>query len=51
MARYAQNTTIGTTCPWGSGDASLPDAFTLAEMKAAGRRQSKEAIVTAAAPQ
>ena len=42
MARYAQNTTIGNTCPWGAGDASLPDAFTLAAQKAARRRESKE---------
>mmetsp|Transcript_44693 Transcript_44693/g.83458 ORF Transcript_44693/g.83458 Transcript_44693/m.83458 type:complete len:376 (-) Transcript_44693:107-1234(-) len=44
MSKYAQNTTCGNTCPWGAGDDSLPDAFTVAAMKAARRRESKEAI-------
>ena len=47
MARFAQNTTCGNTCPWGSGDASLPDAFTIAAEKAARRRESKEAVLAA----
>ena len=47
MARYAQNTTTGNTCPWGSGDASMPDAFTIAAMKAARRRESKEVVIQA----
>jgi len=48
MARYAQNTTCGQTCPWGSGDADMPDAFTIAAMKAARRRESKETITSEA---
>lgn len=48
MARYAQNTTCGHTCPWGSGDADMPDAFTIAAMKAARRRESKETITSEA---
>ena len=48
MARYAQNTTCGQTCPWGAVDASLQDAFTVAAMKAAQRRESKETIVSEA---
>ncbi|CAE7241558.1 Scn11a [Symbiodinium natans] len=48
MARYAQNTTCGNTCPWGSGDSSMPDAFTVAAMKAARRRESKETITSEA---
>ena len=48
MARYAQNTTYGHTCPWGAGDDNMPDAFTLAAMKAARRRESKVTITSEA---
>lgn len=48
MAKYAQNTTCGTTCPWGSADESAPtDAFTLAAQKAAAKRQEAQDTVHA----
>lgn len=43
MAKYAQNTTTGHTCPWGSADDNLPpDAFTLAARKAATKRRDSQ---------
>lgn len=43
MAKYAQNTTTGHTCPWGSADDNLPpDAFTLAAKKAAAKRRDSQ---------
>ncbi|CAK8989970.1 Sodium channel protein type 11 subunit alpha, partial [Durusdinium trenchii] len=40
MAKYAQNTTCGHTCPWGTGDDNLPpDSFTQAAQKAAAKRR------------
>eukprot|EP00435_Cladocopium_sp_Y103_P075014 s35_g53.t1 len=48
MAKYAQNTTAGTTCPWGSVDDTAPtDAFTLAAQKAAAKRQEAQDTVHA----
>lgn len=48
MAKYAQNTTAGTTCPWGGADDSAPtDAFTLAAQKAAAKRQEAQDTVHA----
>ena len=43
MAKYAQNTTCGNTCPWGSADDTQPtDAFTLAAQKAAAKRRDSQ---------
>lgn len=43
MAKYAQNTTTGHTCSWGSADDNLPpDAFTLAAKKAAAKRRDSQ---------
>lgn len=40
MAKYAQNTTCGHTCPWSTGDDNLPpDSFTQAAQKAAAKRR------------